>query len=171
MQNERPDPQHILLTAQRGKNPRRISDIAFGFAFVAQGIWGLATFEWSNLGWSLFGLIGCFGMGAAFLYSGLFSIWGQLRVGVDNGWCNVTWILGPYRRAVRFRQADIRRVARINDTDPGAWAILAGWQLRVDVAWRKRPIRIGGGLQLDEATLDGLERAIGPEHPRQMFER
>jgi hypothetical protein len=144
----------------RERHPFVYLGTAFGVIFTASGIVVIIGGASSllNLVVGLFAL----GFGGAILVSAAYAIWGRLRLGLgDDGWCTITWILGPWRRTKRFPRADLRSVRRYT-SPPSAmmWPSIVGRQLRLDVHHVRRPIDIGGGFELDDAALRSIEELL-----------
>lgn len=130
---------------------------AFGLILLATGVLGVC----SDAAWVLkvVACSYCFVFGATILASAGYVFWGRLRIEVEDGWCVVTWMLGPWRRTKRFPRADVRSVRRYKP--PPNHGIIqpssAGRQLRIDIRRERRPLDVGGGFHLDDAALQSIE--------------
>lgn len=137
----------------RERHPYVYIGTTFGLIFVATGVVAIVGHATAVIN----ELVGLFALafGAAILVSAAYAARGRLRVAAtDDGWCTVTWMLGPWSRSKRFPRADVRSVKRY--TPPAfavMWPSIAGPQLRLDVHRERRPIDRGGGFVLDSAAL------------------
>jgi hypothetical protein len=144
----------------RERHPYFYVGAVFGVVFVATGIAAVVA-NVASFGNDIVALF-AFGFGAAILVSAAFAVCGRLRVQThDDGWCTVTWTLGSWARSKRFPLADVRSVQRYSPPPFAVmWPSIAGTQLRVDVKHESRPIDIGGGFMLDDASLAAIESVL-----------
>lgn len=141
----------------RERHPFVYVGTAFGVIFTVTGV-GVLVGSATSLSSTVAGLF-ALGFGGAILVSAAYAIWGRLQLGVSaDGWCTITWILGPWRRTKRFPRADLRSVRRYT-SPPSAmmWPSIVGRQLRLDIHHVRRPVDVGGGFELDDAALRSIE--------------
>jgi hypothetical protein len=150
----------------RQRHPYFYIGTTFGLILVATGVAALAAGATSMTN----DIVGLFalGFGGAILISAAYVVRGRLRISAgDDGWLTVTWTLGRWSRSKRFPRADVRSARRYT---PSAFAIMwpsiAGIQLRIDIQRERRPLDVGGGMELDELSLRAIEALLAAGPPK-----
>jgi hypothetical protein len=142
------------------RHPYAYVATGFGLVLLAAAVAAFAASSTIAIVVGLFAV----GFGGAILLSAAYAAWGRLHVlAGDDGWCTITWKLGPWSRTKRFPRADVRNVAHASS--PAftiMWPSSAGRYLRVELR-RGAPIDVGGGFNLDDASLASIERLVTPK--------
>jgi hypothetical protein len=154
--------------ATRGPHAFTWIAVPFAVALAALGVLGIAEVR-SQGAVALITSLGSLGLAAAISVSAAYTAWGSMEIVRSGEEWIVTWRLGRATRVTTFR-ASLVRTAEIYSPPPyvALWPGGAGRQVRVEVAGRGRPIELGAGLCLDEASLSSLRAQFSPtmEGPR-----
>jgi hypothetical protein len=99
--------------------------------------------------------------GAGFL-AAAYSMCGRLAIVRDESGWSITKALGRWSRTRRFPSSSIHHIARHSERACGN-ATIAGLHLLVHVIGRETPIRVAGGLCLEERELIEIQELLSSE--------
>jgi hypothetical protein len=153
--------EHLGFQTQ---GPHAFTWIAVPFALVLAvlGVIGIAEVRSQGVVAFVTGLV-ALGLAAATLLSVAYSAWGSMEITRSGDTWTVIRRVGKITGVETFR-ASLIRTAEVYSPPPYVvtWPGSAGRHVRVDVEGRSRPIELGAGLCLDEASLSNLRALFSP---------
>lgn len=146
----------------RSRGPHSDAWIAafFGFALLGCSILTLSSLSWT-IGVGVVTLVGAFGV----LASAGYSAWGSVELERSPAGWNVTYRLGRWSRKRQFGPASIHHITYHSQSAPSIPTI-SGRHVWVYLVGREDPVRIGGGLCLEEQELQEIETFLNTELAR-----
>jgi hypothetical protein len=129
--------------------------LTLGVVLFAVGLAGLVFAEHGAI--EIIGAVFALVFGGFILTSGAYALWGRLLITLDDDdWCEVTWTLGRFSRRKRFPRPDVRNVEVLAADSKTMFPSSTGGQVMIEVDRERRPLRLGGGFDLDTDSLQAI---------------